>query len=196
MDKEAIRLEYRQKRRDIPLSERILKSKAIQKRFFSDPRILTYLYRPASVVHTYLPIARQHEVDTWPLIRQMWRDFPQVRTWSSITEPETHTMRHFQLTAETALIETKWGILTPSGTYELADGLPGLVIVPLLAFDRQGNRVGYGGGYYDRFLANVSADCLKIGLSFFEPVAQIDTVEETDVRLNGCISPDNTYLFT
>jgi len=64
------------------------------------------------------------------------------------------------------------------------------VLVPLLCFDRRGHRVGYGRGYYDRFLARCRHDCKKIGLSFFEPLAEIDDVHEGDVELNYCVTPD------
>ncbi len=146
-------------------------------------------------MHTYLPIRRQQEVDTWPLIFKLWSDFPLLRVWSSITEPTTDTLIHFQLTKAIVLTESPWGIPTPSGTYEHVAGQPDLVVVPLLAFDTYGHRVGYGGGYYDRFLADVSPKCLKIGLSYFAPVERIDDVEETDIRLDGCITPEKHYWF-
>ncbi|MDH3493028.1 MAG: 5-formyltetrahydrofolate cyclo-ligase, partial [Acidobacteriota bacterium] len=70
------------------------------------------------------------------------------------------------------------------------------VLVPLLCFDRRGHRVGYGGGYYDRFLAKVRPDCLKIGLSFFGPVDEIEDVHEGDIRLDYCVMPERIYDFS
>lgn len=172
-----------------------LYSQQIATQFLADSRLSACLAKPDAIVHTYLPIRRQNEVDTWPLIHQIWHDFPTVRTWSSITEATNHTLQHFQLTADTYLTETKWGIPVPSGTFEPVSGSPDLVIIPLLAFDRQGHRVGYGGGYYDRFLADNKATCLKIGLSFFESVESIDDLDETDVRLNGCVIPSGVHCF-
>ena len=196
MTKAKLRALYKTKRAALSPANVLSLSQKITARFFADSRILACLARPNAVAHTYLPIARQHEVDTWPIIHQLRRDFPQVRVWSSVTEPETHTLQHFQLTPDTQLTETKWGIPVPSGTFEPATGQPDLVIVPLLAFDRQGHRVGYGGGYYDRFLAQTNPDCLKIGLSFFEPVEHVEEVEETDVRLDGCVMPENVCWFS
>ena len=196
MNKKEIRFGYRQKRAALASDRLTIASQQICDQFFADTRISRCLARPNAIVHTYLPMARQNEVDTWPLIHQLWRDFPQVRIWSSVTEPKTHTLHHFQLTAHTPLTETKWGIPVPSGTFRQETGQPDLVIVPLLAFDKQGNRVGYGGGYYDRFLAQTSPDCLKVGLSFFEPIEQIDEVEKTDVRLNGCLMSVNVCWFS
>jgi 5-formyltetrahydrofolate cyclo-ligase len=70
-----------------------------------------------------------------------------------------------------------------------------LVIVPLLAFDESGYRVGYGKGYYDRFLQQCRKDCIKIGFSFFEPVDTIEDVHEHDMPLNFCITPEAIYEF-
>ena len=70
-----------------------------------------------------------------------------------------------------------------------------MVLVPLLAFDKLGHRVGYGKGYYDRFLAKCPPNCLRIGLSLFDPVERIDDVVPTDIRLNSCLTPVHTYVF-
>jgi 5-formyltetrahydrofolate cyclo-ligase len=64
-----------------------------------------------------------------------------------------------------------------------------LVIVPLVCVDKSGHRVGYGKGFYDRFLKQVRTDCVKVGLSYFEPVERIDDVHEGDVRLDFVITP-------
>jgi 5-formyltetrahydrofolate cyclo-ligase len=70
-----------------------------------------------------------------------------------------------------------------------------IVIVPVLAFDLEGNRVGYGKGFYDRYLKQCRKDCLKIGLSYFEPVDAIEDRDEFDVPLDLCITPQRTYVF-
>ena len=71
-----------------------------------------------------------------------------------------------------------------------------MVLVPLLCFDRSGHRVGYGKGYYDRFLRKCRADCKKIGLSMFDPVDEITDAGESDVRLDLVITPTATVSFT
>ncbi|MEZ0485887.1 5-formyltetrahydrofolate cyclo-ligase [Fibrella aquatica] len=195
MLKAELRQLYKAKRAALSADEAYDLSQQIAGHFFANDRIVACLAKPSAIVHTYLPIQRQNEVNIWPIIYHLWRDFPQVRTWSSVTEPMSHTLQHFQLTADTVLIKTKWGIPEPSGTFEQVTGQPDLVIIPLLAFDEKGNRVGYGGGYYDRFLADAKSDCLKVGLSFFEPVEQIDDVEKTDVLLDACVTPDGLMSF-
>ncbi len=70
-----------------------------------------------------------------------------------------------------------------------------LVLVPLLAYDRQGNRVGYGKGYYDRYLSRCRPDCIKVGLSYFDPIDRIDDATEFDIPLDLCITPQAVYVF-
>jgi 5-formyltetrahydrofolate cyclo-ligase len=70
-----------------------------------------------------------------------------------------------------------------------------LVLVPVLACDTNGNRVGYGKGYYDRYLSRCREDCIKVGISYFEPVDTIDDADGYDVPLNFCITPQQAYVF-
>jgi 5-formyltetrahydrofolate cyclo-ligase len=71
------------------------------------------------------------------------------------------------------------------------------VLVPLLACDQRGHRVGYGGGFYDRFLAECRPGALFIGLSLLdaEPLAEIADVLPTDVPLHACITPGGVWNF-
>ena len=70
-----------------------------------------------------------------------------------------------------------------------------LVLVPMLVCDVQGNRVGYGKGYYDRYLSRCNPSCMKVGLSYFEPVDKIKDAGEFDVALDFCITPQKAYVF-
>jgi len=70
-----------------------------------------------------------------------------------------------------------------------------IVFVPLLAFDKRGFRVGYGKGFYDRYLPNCRNDCMKIGFSYFEPADAIDDTNEFDLPLDLCVTPDTVYAF-
>ena len=69
------------------------------------------------------------------------------------------------------------------------------MIVPLLCFDARGHRVGYGKGYYDRFLQKCRPDCIKAGLSFFPPVKKIDDIHVADVQLDLVVTPNETFYF-
>ena len=73
----------------------------------------------------------------------------------------------------TKLTVNRWHILEPTGNETVEIGKLDAVLVPLLCFDERGFRVGYGKGFYDKFLKNCRRDCLKIGLSYFTPVEEI-----------------------
>ena len=70
-----------------------------------------------------------------------------------------------------------------------------MVFVPLLVFDQQGHRVGYGMGYYDRFLVQCSETTLKVGLSFFDPVSKIEDIKTHDIALDFALTPEGIFTF-
>ncbi|MBO0938079.1 5-formyltetrahydrofolate cyclo-ligase [Fibrella sp. HMF5335] len=194
MTKAQLRAEYKQKRALLTFEAVSAMSQQLADRFFADEEIQHVLVRPAAVLHTFLPIVRQHEVDTWPIIRRIWAEFTHVRVVASITDTATRTLPAFDLFPDTVLVDNRWGIPEPPSIDQpVPPGKFDLVLVPLLAFDQQGHRVGYGGGYYDRLLAQCRPDCLKIGLSLFDPVPQIEAIELTDIALRACICPEHTY---
>ncbi len=92
-------------------------------------------------------------------------------------------------------ITNSYGIPEPSQGNEISPELIDLVIVPLLCFDKSGNRVGYGKGYYDRFLKKCRKNCIKIGFSHFSPSEPIEDINEFDVPLDYGISPDAIHEF-
>jgi 5-formyltetrahydrofolate cyclo-ligase len=96
---------------------------------------------------------------------------------------------------ETAFEENKYGITEPVDGEVIDPQEIDMVLVPLFAFDKNGNRVGYGKGYYDRFLKNCREDVILVGISYFEPVEKIYDTHDYDVPLNFCITPQNLYEF-
>lgn len=147
-----------------------------------------------NTVHYFLPIEGKKEPDPEPLIRYLEFSNPGVR----IIVPKVmnlETMVHVLVNDHTEYVQNEMGILEPVEG-ELIDPIDlDLVFVPLLAFDEKGNRVGYGKGYYDRFLAVCRPDVIKIGLSFFPPVGNIDDLNNWDIPLTYCITPERIYEF-
>ncbi|WP_420151291.1 5-formyltetrahydrofolate cyclo-ligase [Spirosoma sp.] len=197
MNKTQLRHEYLAKRKALTASEVKRRSQLIAWRFLDFLRKKDLSNAPTTV-HTFLPIKRQNEIDTWIIISSLWDNYADLRIAVPVTNVATHTLHHYSLVQQTTLIENHWGIPEPA----TSDQLPvatvdiDIVLVPLLAFDQVGHRVGYGGGFYDRFLSECRADCLKIGLSLFDPVKQIEEIEPTDVSLEACITPDQVWLFS
>ena len=100
-----------------------------------------------------------------------------------------------ELGSSTQFLINAFGIPEPKGGSEISPELIDMVIVPLLCFDQSGNRVGYGKGYYDRFLKKCRKDCIKIGFSYFSPIVSIEDTNEFDIPLDYGISPDAIYEF-
>jgi 5-formyltetrahydrofolate cyclo-ligase len=96
---------------------------------------------------------------------------------------------------EDAFAPNAFQIMEPVGGNIVAPQQLELVLVPLLCFDEKGNRVGYGKGYYDRYLQHCNPECIKAGLSYFEPIVQIEDAGEYDVPLDLCITPHKVYVF-
>ncbi|MFQ3350745.1 MAG: 5-formyltetrahydrofolate cyclo-ligase, partial [Candidatus Arcticimaribacter sp.] len=104
-------------------------------------------------------------------------------------------LKHFLLTDQTRFKKNVWGIPEPVPGIEIDVPKIDVVFVPLLAFDSKGSRIGYGKGFYDRFLASCKPNCIKIGLSLFEE-NKIDFVSETtDIGLDYCVTPDQVYSY-
>ena len=150
-------------------------------------------------LHVFLPLARQNEPDTWPLIRQLWGEQNGPRLAAPVVQPDGSLLRHYELTPATPLVANRWDIPEPLAdpAAEVAPAQLDAVLVPLLACDRCGHRVGYGGGYYDRFLAQCRPGARFIGLSILEdePVTEIADVLPTDVPLHACLTPGGVWNF-
>jgi 5-formyltetrahydrofolate cyclo-ligase len=150
-------------------------------------------------LHVFLPLLAKHEPNTWAIIRRIWREAPPLQLAAPVVQSDGISLKHYELTAATPLIPNRWGILEPTASLA-AEVLPpqlDAALVPLLACDQQGHRVGYGGGFYDRFLAQCRPGALFIGLSILEdaPVTEIADVLPTDVPLHACITPGGVWNF-
>ncbi|HMI04916.1 MAG TPA: 5-formyltetrahydrofolate cyclo-ligase [Pedobacter sp.] len=143
-------------------------------------------------IHLFIPIVEKKEPDTFIFIDWLAIHHPQIKIIVPKADFGTALMSNYVYPGKEALIKNLYNILEPQKG-ELHTGDVDLVLIPMLAFDQRGYRVGYGKGFYDRFLLNI--DTQKIGLSFFEPVDLIDDVDEYDVRLDFCITPEKIYEF-
>lgn len=141
------------------------------------------------VLHTFLPIRKTKEVNTWLIIDRLKSEFPDIRIAVPRINNHTSQLEHYYLEGPDQLENNTWEIPEPVKGVPVPTDKIDAVLVPLLAFDRQGHRLGYGRGFYDRFLASCRADCLKIGLSFFEVEEKIEGISEKDIALDLIITP-------
>jgi len=184
--KDALRTFYKEKRAE--LTPEALETRSLQ----IANRALEFAIWDYSFYHIFLSISRLNEVNTEYLLNILnGKDKNIVVSASSVAQPE---MAHFLLTDNSVFRTNAWGIPEPQVGISIAEDKLDVVFVPLLTFDGEGNRLGYGKGYYDRFLKKCRPDCLKVGLSFFEPVAQLP-VDAHDIALNACITADTIYSF-
>lgn len=186
LDKDKLRHTYKKKRASLSKNEIDDKSIEIVNHLVHQP-IWDY-----SNYHLFLPIRRQKEVNTEFLMSALQGHDKNVIL--SSTDFDTYDMKHFLLTDDTLIKENKMGIPEPQHGFEVSEDRIDVVFVPLLAFDKLGNRIGYGKGFYDKFLSNCRKDVLKIGLSFFEAEDEIPA-HKNDVRLDACQTPQRTYWF-
>ncbi|GJM59920.1 5-formyltetrahydrofolate cyclo-ligase [Persicobacter diffluens] len=187
MYKKEIRQKFLAQRKSFSSEDFQKACEAITKSFFafSDLSKVHYL-------HSFLPILHHHEIDSWQIIRQLP---PHIRVVAPKSDFKDCSMQGYLL-EKTDLHTNEWGIPEPSGNgMPIPDREIDLVIVPLLAFDQKGYRVGYGKGFYDRFFKNCRKDIEKVGLSLFPPVDTIEDLNPFDEPLDAVITPDQVYRF-
>jgi 5-formyltetrahydrofolate cyclo-ligase len=189
MTKEQARKEFKQKRQALSEGEIFSLNQQLYNQFFAHLD-LSFL----KVLHIYLSIENKHEPDTWNILDRLRREYPHIRL--AIPKMNTDgTLAHFFYEGMQQLKVNVWGIAEPQQGIPAEPKKMNAVIVPLLAFDRLGNRVGYGKGYYDKFLESCAPNCQKIGLSFFDAIDSLEDVAPWDVPLTQCVTPSGIITF-
>ncbi len=143
--------------------------------------------------HLFLSITEKKEVDTSFILSILQGKDKNIVLPKVDSEG---TLQHYLLTDSTRLVKTRWGVPEPVEGVEVPIAKMDVVFVPLLAFDLTGNRVGYGKGFYDSFLGQCHKNVIKVGLSFFKAENKIADVEEHDIRLDYCVTPEEIYSFS
>ncbi|WGQ07800.1 5-formyltetrahydrofolate cyclo-ligase [Pedobacter gandavensis] len=143
-------------------------------------------------LHIFLPIKSQNEPDTFLIINWLKVHHPEIKIVVPRADFETSLMTPHYFEGMDDLEMNAYQILEPAKA-KIHEGEIQMVIVPLIAFDRNGYRVGYGKGFYDRFLQGIRTE--KIGLSLLDELVEIDNVNAHDVQLDRCITPNQTYVF-
>ena len=183
MTKAELRQVYLDKRKALSPEDHAAQSLEISQRFFSGIDLSS-----VRSLHCFISLKHKGEIETSAIFQRLWSEFPNITTFAPRVNADNE-IDSLPFHADSRLADNKWKIPEPT-TGEVVDpGILDMVIVPLLCFDNRGHRVGYGGGFYDRFLARCRPDCRKIGLSFFPPVDEIVDVYKDDIRLDRCITP-------
>ena len=187
MKKSEIRLKYKGLRKEfsereieemsLAIANNLLKLPIWQKTYF----------------HIFLPITEHNEVNTEFILHLLSGKDKEIII--SKSDFETRNMTHYLLTDNTKIKKNTYNIPEPFDGIEVPSIKIQVVFVPLLAFDKKGHRVGYGKGFYDKFLSKCRPQTIKIGLSFFEAEELIEDIFEGDVQLDYCVTPEKVYKF-
>ena len=191
MTKSQLRKYYLSKRKAIAAEEITIKSQQITDLFFAN-----FDLSNIKNLHIFLPIIKHNELNTWLIIRKLQQSFPVINIIIPKIIPENFALENYFF-EEKELIEKSGVILEPSveNQVKILPEQIDLVIIPLLIFDENGNRVGYGRGFYDRFLQICNPKTLKIGLCLEEPIELIEDTKEFDIKMDFCITPNKIYKF-
>ncbi|MCQ4138943.1 5-formyltetrahydrofolate cyclo-ligase [Chryseobacterium sp. EO14] len=187
MLKEELRKKYMQKRKALSIDEAFLLSEKIFKNFIE-------YFKPSQnqKIHIFIPIEKFKEINTqifidYFLSRNIRVFVPKIVD-TRLISVEIFTDSKFEL--------SNWGISEPVSDEDSGILDFDFVITPLLYCDRQGNRVGYGKGFYDGFFEKVSEETKKIGVNYFNPEENIDDVWENDIPLDYLVTPDAVLSFS
>lgn len=186
-NKKELRLHYKSLRKEFTEDDIEEQSLAIANNLISLPIWDKTYY------HVFLPIEEQKEVNTEYILHLLSGKDKEIVV--SKSDFDTRGMSHFLLTDNTKIKKNEYNIPEPVNGLPVPSETIDVVFVPLLAFDVFGNRVGYGKGFYDKFLAECKPETIKIGLSFFEAENQIEDVFESDIKLDYCVTPLKIYTF-
>ena len=187
MTKSELRKKYKNLRQELSLEQIEDYSLAIAN------QLLQLNIWDKSFYHIFLSIEEQKEINTEYILNILaGKDKNIVISKSNF---EDYSMTHYLLTDSTRIKKNDYNIPEPVDGIEINNSQLEVVFVPLLAFDDTGNRIGYGKGFYDRFLSRCKPETIKIGLSFFDAEHGIFETSEDDIRLNYCATPNQVYQF-
>lgn len=188
MDKSALRKIYLEKRKSLSDAEWLERCAQIK-----DQLLAYFDFSNIKIIHCFLPITTKKEVDTWPIIQALQQQGISVAVskvnWQAVS------MEHYLLTPDTVLQDNQWSIPEPVAGETISSTKIDMILIPLLAFDLYGQRVGYGKGFYDRFLTQCASHAFKVGLSLEPPVAKISDINPYDIRLDFVVTPEKVWEF-
>lgn len=188
MKKETARKIYQKKRQDLSSLQFKEASSQIIRNLFE----LITKFKP-SCIHCFLTINQKSEINTKPIIEYCWKNHIDVVV--PVTAFTNNMLKNAKFEPSTKTALTKNNIPEPINPIWANDSNIDLVITPLLAFDAMGHRVGFGRGFYDRLFSSLNIEVKRVGVSFFEPCEILEDIDNYDVPLTHCVTPQTTYCF-
>jgi 5-formyltetrahydrofolate cyclo-ligase len=170
MDKPILRKDYLFLRKSLFKKDRESRDSVIADRFFDEFDLAGIRF-----LHVFLSIEKFSEIRTLAIVVRLWRDFSAISTVVPRVNSESLVLDHLKYDRNAKLIENRWGILEPEGEEFVEIEKIDLV--------------------YGKVLSQCRADCLKIGLSYFPPVDEISDIDNFDIKLDFCITPEKVWKF-
>ena len=187
MNKKSLRKLYKEKRFELSSKEVESISKTIRL------QMVGHFDFSKKLVNVFLPIQRFNEIDLTPLVDEIIKNDGEICLNKADFKTNTITPYLYSETSEIRV--NSYGIPEPHQGIIVQNKEIDYVIVPLLAFDNKGFRVGYGKGFYDNFLALCSKECIFIGVNHFNDGSNIDDIGNHDISLDYIITPEKINKF-
>ncbi|MCX6210728.1 MAG: 5-formyltetrahydrofolate cyclo-ligase [Bacteroidetes bacterium] len=189
MTKQELRTRYLQERKNIAPKLKLQ---------YDDLMLLQFQqfnFNTIKSVLTYWGMQQNNEPNTHLFSSYLRHILPNLQIAYPVSNFITNEMKAILIDEETVYRTNEYGITEPKFGKEIKANEIDLVLVPMIICDTEGYRVGYGKGFYDKFLAECSKNIITIGFSYFEPINKIDDVNEFDIPLCCCITPNTIYEF-
>lgn len=189
MTKKELRIIYREKRAAVPSKEKLKLDDLLLIRFQQ------LYFEEVDVLLTYWPKADTQKPDTHLFSGYLRHSIPSLEIAYPKSDFLSGRMDALLINEDTVYYGNQYGITESKEGIIIEPSAIDLVFVPLLVCDEKGYRVGYGKGFYDRYLAQCRQDIIKIGFSYFDPIQKIDDRDTFDIPLDYCITPESVYEF-
>ncbi|MGJ3234238.1 5-formyltetrahydrofolate cyclo-ligase [Marivirga sp.] len=188
MDKNTLRKVYLEKRKFLSQAEYERRNQMLYH------RLIKFLENNlVKSIHTFIPIKKNKEPDVFPFVQYLWTEKPEVDVITGVSDLHNPIMQHMKITQSTTFLENKWGIPEPKdGEIYPIDKIE-CVLVPMIAGTKSGHRIGYGKGYYDRFLAKCNPKTEFVGINL-GPLLEGDLfIDRYDIAMHKMITPFEEY---
>lgn len=188
MDKNTLRKIYLKKRKSLSKAEYEKRNQLLYHRLIEFQK--QYQFKS---IHSFIPIKKNKEPDTFPFIQYLWSKHPETDVITAISDLNSPFMNHVKITQDTTFLENSWGIPEPQdrSLYSIDD--IECVLVPMIVGSKSGHRIGYGKGYYDRFLQACKSDTIFVGITF-GPLLEGDIYSDKyDIPMHIMITPFEVF---
>jgi 5-formyltetrahydrofolate cyclo-ligase len=193
MLKAAIRQQALASRKNISDEKWLSINLAIQK------NLLEFLqdFSAGTRILSFQSILEKREIDLQPIHEKLCKSPFEFQLGFPRANVTDFSLQTYLTNEATQFERSAWGIWepVPNASKKMQAKDWDVVLVPLLAIDLNGHRVGYGKGFYDRFLAETKSDCLTLGISMSAPIDLISDLHVHDMALDLAVSPEGIHRF-